>query len=35
MFDDELDLAYSIIDGLDERAQQHGHSSERFRFQSA
>ncbi|MBW4552074.1 MAG: hypothetical protein KME35_13345 [Aphanocapsa sp. GSE-SYN-MK-11-07L] len=32
MFEDELDLAYAIMDGVDARGQRNGHSVERFRF---
>ena len=35
MFEDEMDLAYAIMDGLDARAEKNGYSAERFRFQSA
>jgi hypothetical protein len=34
MFDDELELAYAVIDGIDARAQAHGYIAERFRFPS-
>jgi len=35
MFEDELDLAYGIMDGLDERGKRQGQNVERFRFQVA
>lgn len=34
MFDDELDLAYAVIDGVDNRAKEGGYQVERFRFPS-
>ena len=34
MFEHELDLAYAVIDGIDQRAQAAGYSTERFRFPS-
>jgi len=35
MFEDELELAYGIMDGLTERGNKHGHKVERFHFQAA
>jgi hypothetical protein len=32
MFEDELDLAYAVMDGVDARAKAQGHTVERFRF---
>jgi hypothetical protein len=32
MFDDELELAYAVMQAIDSRAQQGGYSVERFRF---
>lgn len=34
MFDDELDLAYAVIDGIDGRAEAGGYPAQRFRFSS-
>ncbi|MGF1496263.1 MAG: IS630 family transposase [Elainellaceae cyanobacterium] len=34
MFEDELDLAYAVIDGVEDRAEAGGYSAERFRFPS-
>lgn len=34
MFEDELDLAYAVIDGFEARAEKAGYSVERFRFPS-
>ncbi len=34
MFEDELDLAYAVMDGVDARAKAHGHTVERFRFRA-
>lgn len=34
MFEDELDLAYAVIDGVEARGQANGHTTERFRFTS-
>lgn len=34
MFEDELDLAYAVINGVDARAQAGGYQAERFRFPS-
>ncbi len=34
MFEDELDLAYAVIDGVDARAESGGYQAERFRFPS-
>jgi hypothetical protein len=34
MFEDELDLAYAVIDGVDARAEAGGYLAERFRFPS-
>ncbi len=35
MFEDELDLAYAVMAGVEARAKAHGHTVERFRFQKA
>lgn len=32
MFDDELDLAYAVMDGINTRAEASGYQAERFRF---
>lgn len=32
MFEDELDLAYAVIDGINARAEAGGYGAERFRF---
>lgn len=32
MFEDELDLAYAVMDGVDARAEAGGYQAERFRF---
>lgn len=32
MFEDELDLAYAVIDGINARAEAGGYEAERFRF---
>lgn len=34
MFEDELDLAYAVIDGIDDRAQEGGYTADRHRFPS-
>lgn len=34
MFEDELDLAYAVIDGVDARADAAGYQARRFRFSS-
>lgn len=34
MFEDELDLAYAVIDGVDARADAAGYQAQRFRFPS-
>lgn len=34
MFEHELDLAYAVMDGIDERSQAGGYQVERFRFPS-
>ena len=34
MFEDELDLAYAVIDGVDARAEAGGYEAQRFRFPS-
>lgn len=34
MFEDELDLAYAVIDGVEARGQSRHHTTERFRFNS-
>ncbi|AFZ22329.1 hypothetical protein Mic7113_6768 (plasmid) [Allocoleopsis franciscana PCC 7113] len=34
MFEDELDLAYAVMDGLEARGQVEGRSTERFKFKS-
>jgi hypothetical protein len=34
MFENELDLAYAVIDGIDERMQARGYQAQRFRFPS-
>jgi putative transposase len=34
MFEDELDLAYAVIDGIDDRAKAGGYQTERFKFPS-
>lgn len=34
MFEDELDLAYAVIDGVENRAQEGGYTAERYRFPS-
>ena len=34
MFEDELDLAYAVIDGIEARGQSGGYTTERFRFNS-
>ena len=34
MFEDELELAYAVIDGVDARAESRGYQAERFRFPS-
>jgi putative transposase len=32
MFDDELDLAYAVIDGIEARGERHNYSTQRFKF---
>ncbi|MEH1836705.1 MAG: hypothetical protein V7L29_32850 [Nostoc sp.] len=32
MFDDELDLAYAAIDGIEARGQRNNYGTERFKF---
>lgn len=32
MFDDELDLAYAVIDGIDARGERNNYRTERFKF---
>ncbi|WP_334869579.1 hypothetical protein [Nostoc sp.] len=32
MFDDELDLAYAVIDGIEARGQRNNYSTERLKF---
>lgn len=34
MFEDELDLAYAVMDGLEARSRVEGRTTERFKFQS-
>jgi hypothetical protein len=34
MFEDELELAYAVIDGIDARAEAGKYVAERFRFPS-
>lgn len=34
MFDDELDLAYAVIDGIEARGHRSNYSTERFKFNS-
>ena len=34
MFEDELDLAYAVIDGIEARAEAGGYEAQRFRFPS-
>jgi putative transposase len=34
MFDDELDLAYAVIDGIQARGEKGNYSTERFKFYS-
>ena len=34
MFDDELDLAYAVMDGVESRGQAGGLAVQRFRFKS-
>ncbi len=34
MFEDELDLAYAVIHGMEARGQANGHTTERFKFNS-
>jgi putative transposase len=34
MFEDELDLAYAVINGIEARAEANGHTTERFKFKS-
>ena len=34
MFEDELDLAYAVMDGVEARFQESGCQVERFRFNS-
>jgi putative transposase len=35
MFDDELDLAYAVMSGIEARGIAEGYSIERFRFNSS
>jgi len=32
MFDDEIDLAYAVIDGIDARGERNNYRTERFKF---
>ncbi|MHC5824484.1 MAG: hypothetical protein ACYT04_53760 [Nostoc sp.] len=32
MFDDELELAYAVIDGIDARGERNNYRTERFKF---
>lgn len=34
MFEDELDLAYAVIDGVEARGQVGNHTTKRFKFNS-
>ncbi|NET35727.1 MAG: IS630 family transposase, partial [Cyanothece sp. SIO1E1] len=34
MFEDELDLAYEVIDGVQARAESGGYKAERYRYPS-
>ena len=34
MFEDELDLAYGVIDGVEARGQRGNYTTERFKFNS-
>jgi len=34
MFEDELDLAYAVMEGVEARGHANGHSTERFKFNS-
>ncbi len=34
MFDDELDLAYAVIDGIQARGERGNYSSQRVKFNS-
>jgi len=34
MFEDELDLAYAVMEGVDARGEANGHTVERFKFKS-
>ncbi len=34
MFEDELDLAYAVMDGVEARGQQGKYTTERFKFNS-
>ncbi len=34
MFDDELDLAYAVIDGVEVRGQRGNYSTQRIKFKS-
>ncbi|NEP06808.1 MAG: hypothetical protein F6K25_22685 [Okeania sp. SIO2G4] len=34
MFDDELDLAYAVIDGIQARGEKGNYRTERFKFYS-
>ncbi|NEP06723.1 MULTISPECIES: hypothetical protein [Okeania] len=34
MFDDKLDLAYAVIDGIQARGEKGNYSTERFKFYS-
>jgi N-glycosylase/DNA lyase len=35
MFEDELDLAYAVMDGVEARSQVEGRTTQRFKFQSS
>ena len=35
MFEDELDLAYAVMDGVDARSRAEGRTTQRFKFQSS
>lgn len=32
MFDDEINLAYAVIDGIDARGERNNYRTERFKF---
>jgi hypothetical protein len=34
MFEDEYDLASAVMEGIEERSQRRGYSTERFKFNS-